>query len=210
MDDAEAQRECMAVGIFAKAPIPGFAKTRLVPRLGAEGAAQFQAQLIRRAIAVARKSAIGPVSLWCAPGPEHLFFAEIAAEFSVTLKRQSEGDLGLRLADAFSVLTMHSPALIMGVDCVVFEKSHLHQCARLLHGGHDAVFVPVEDGGYIAAGLRSFRPEFFTGIPWNTPQVMAETRRRAASAGLRIAETAMLWDIDLPEDYDRAAERTGP
>jgi glycosyltransferase A (GT-A) superfamily protein (DUF2064 family) len=47
-------------------------------------------------------------------------------------------------------------------------------------------------------------PRLFDGIAWSTPEVMAETRLRAQRAGLKVVEPAMLWDVDTPEDYDRA------
>ncbi|MGY9105389.1 MAG: hypothetical protein ACKVG0_02405 [Alphaproteobacteria bacterium] len=47
-------------------------------------------------------------------------------------------------------------------------------------------------------------PELFHDMPWTSERVMPETRRRANKIGLRFEEPKMLWDIDLPEDYERA------
>ena len=57
----------VGVAILAKAPLAGFAKTRLIPRLGAEGAAALQRWLLQRTVATALSAGIGPVTLWCAP-----------------------------------------------------------------------------------------------------------------------------------------------
>ena len=62
------------VAILAKAPIPGFAKTRLIPLLGADGAARLQERLLERALATAVEAKLGPVTLWCAPDAESPFF----------------------------------------------------------------------------------------------------------------------------------------
>ena len=194
----------VSVAIFAKAPIPGFAKTRLIPKLGPEGAALLQARLIERAVSVACTAAVGPVSLWCTPTPEHALFREVAARFPVVLHQQSDGDLEPRLSTAFQVLAQDCAAIAIGTDCVVLEPRHLQNAADLLRNEYDAVFFPVEDGGYILVGLRRPAPNLFHEIPWNTDRVMAETRSRACSLGLRVAEPEVLWDIDLPEDYDRA------
>jgi hypothetical protein len=92
----------------------------------------------------------------------------------------------------------------MGTDCVAIDVQLLSECANALHAGKDAVFLPVEDGGYILIGLKAPVPELFPDMPWTTECVMPVTRQRAAKLGLKIAEPKLLWDIDRPEDYERA------
>ena len=196
--------EPVSIAIFAKAPIPGFAKTRLIPALGPEGAASLQADLIVRTLEVARSARLGPVSLWCAPDVEHACFAAIAAAGDTVVHRQADGDLGVKMRTAFEVLHRDGPALLIGTDCAVITSEHLHQCAWHLQHDSDAVFLPVEDGGYILVGLNGPAPGIFHNVPWNGAEVMQSTRARAQTLGLRVAEPAMLWDIDLPEDYNRA------
>ncbi|HEX5279783.1 MAG TPA: TIGR04282 family arsenosugar biosynthesis glycosyltransferase [Micropepsaceae bacterium] len=198
------QTSPLSVGIFAKAPVPGLAKTRLIPRLGPEGAARLQSSLTRRAVKLARESNIGPVSLWCTPTTRHPLFQALAGEFGVALRDQAEGDLGARMCDALCQLTRDSPALLIGTDSVVLESRHLINAANLLRAECDAVFIPVEDGGYLLVGVRQCQPALFQGLAWNTSAVMEETRKRATHLGLAIAELETLWDIDVPEDYDRA------
>jgi len=108
------------------------------------------------------------------------------------------------MAHAFDELTPGGPVLLMGTDCAVITPAHLVGCADALRHGADAVVVPVEDGGYILIGLRAPAPGLFTAMPWSTSAIMALTRERARSAGLSIVECETLWDIDRPEDYDRA------
>ena len=196
--------EPLSVAIFAKAPVAGFAKTRLIPRLGPGGAAALQARLIERAVGLARAAQLGPISLWCAPDADHDCFKALAAAGDVEIFQQAPGDLGAKMRDAFAVLGRRGPALLMGTDCVVIEPEHLRHCAQALQTGTDAVFLPVEDGGYILVGLNRPAPDLFDAIAWNTPTVMETTRARAANAGLRVWEGAMLWDLDRPEDFDRA------
>ena len=105
---------------------------------------------------------------------------------------------------AFEVLTRHGPAMVIGTDCPVLNKSHLVDCAAVLRQGHDAVFLPTEDGGYALVGFARPWPELLREMPWGTDRVMAETRVRARQLGLRIAEPALVWDIDRPADHDRA------
>ena len=89
------------IGVFAKAPIAGHAKTRLIPALGAEGAAALHARLVGAALRTATSAAAGQVELWCAPHRRHAFFAECARDWGVVLRDQPEGDLGTRMAAFF-------------------------------------------------------------------------------------------------------------
>ena len=196
----------VAIAIFAKAPIEGFAKTRLIPRLGADGAAMLQRRMIERTVQTALAAGTGPVSLWCTPDCEHEVFRQLAAAQPVTLYEQSGGDLGERMANAFDIVARSRAALLVGTDCVVLCPLHLTRCAEFLRGRTDAVFLPAEDGGYVLVGLRQPAPALFRDIAWTTDRVMRETRARAAHLGLSIAEPVTLWDIDRPEDYDRAVK----
>lgn len=193
-----------AIAIFAKAPIAGFAKTRLIPRLGAAGAARLQSVLITRAVECAKAANLGPVSLWCMPDRSHPFFQEIAKKHSIPLHPQTGEDLGERMENAFAFLGKTMPVLLMGTDCVAIDAKLLNRCAASLQKGKDAVFLPVEDGGYILIGLKKPIQELFRDMPWTTERVMTETRRRAEEIGLRTEELETLWDIDRPEDYMRA------
>src|SRR6202034_4158096 len=83
-----ANAEPVAVAILAKAPLPGLAKTRLAPALGADGAAALQGRLIERAVETARAADIGPVTLWAAPDQDHPTFQALAALFGGALARQ--------------------------------------------------------------------------------------------------------------------------
>ena len=193
--------EPIAVAILAKAPLPGLAKTRLIPALGREGAALLQARLIARTLATACAAATGPVSLWA---PEESHFREFAQPFPVKLARQVGGDLGARMHAA---LESACPALVIGSDCPVLEPKHLRGAADALREGADAVIIPAEDGGYVLIGLRRPQPALFADMRWGTETVMAATRRRAAELGLAVRELAPLWDVDVPDDLERLRER---
>jgi uncharacterized protein len=191
----------VAIAVLAKAPIPGFAKTRLIPALGAEGAALFQARLIERALASACAAGIGPVTLWGAPDESHEVFAAMRARFGTALARQPDGDLGARMLAA--LVAANAPALVIGTDCPAMTAEHLHSAADVLRHGADAVACPAEDGGYALIGMRRPQPALFSGMNWSTADVMDETRRRLRARGLTWEESATLWDVDVPEDLER-------
>ncbi|MBX3503423.1 MAG: TIGR04282 family arsenosugar biosynthesis glycosyltransferase [Alphaproteobacteria bacterium] len=191
------------VAILAKAPVPGYAKTRLIPALGADGAAALQKTMIRRTVEIARAANLARVTLWCSPDPSHTLFAEMARGHGVELRRQFPGGLGARMLAAFRAQPPERPLLLIGTDGPALGVAHLLSCARSLHQGDDATFLPTEDGGYLLVGLRRALPTIFSGIAWSTPAVMAQTRRRLAVAGMRWSEPARLWDVDTPDDLRR-------
>lgn len=193
-----------AILVFAKAPVPGAAKTRLIPLLGADAAAALQERLLGRALATARSAAPARLELWCAPDATHPALIAAAQACQATLHVQQGTDLGARMAQAFAEVLQRAPqAVCIGTDCPALTAQHLRDAAAALQSGHDAVFVPAEDGGYILIGLARNEPRLFTGIDWGGAQVMAQTRERLRSCGLRWHELETLWDVDRPEDWQR-------
>jgi len=193
----------MRIAVFAKAPVAGSVKTRLAAELGPEGAARLHAVLAQRAIATAIEADLGTVELWCSPDVRHPFFASCAERFGVGLRVQSGADLGARMEHAVEdAIAHHSPIVIIGSDCPALDASMLRAAASALRG-HEAVFVPAEDGGYVLAGLAKRIPGLFEGIEWGSAGVMHATRKRLVHARSRWLELDPLWDVDRPEDYAR-------
>lgn len=191
------------IAVLAKAPVPGLAKTRLIPALGAHGAARLQRRLTRIALETAGAARLGPVTLWCAPDARHRFFRALERATGVSCMSQPAGDLGDRMLFAFRAHCALGPLLLIGTDCPALQAAHLRKAARALNDGVDAVFYPAEDGGYAMVGLRQPRPELFESMHWGTPDVMSRTRARARSCGLRMREFETLWDVDEPADLAR-------
>lgn len=147
--------------------------------------------------------------------PEHATLDPFRDVFAPTVHAQTGDDLGTRMRSAMATLcATHAQVLLVGCDCPVLSAHEVRDAARALDGyDNDVVFIPVEDGGYILIGVRTqpaserqkaVLDAVFNGIPWSTAQVMMKTRDRLATAGLRWAEQATLWDIDRPEDLQRA------
>ena len=189
-----------AIAVFAKAPVAGEVKTRLVATLGAEGAARLHQVLVERALATALAARLGPVSLWCAPDLSHPFFTRCAERFGVRLRSQQGADLGERMSRAFEQAA--APLVLIGSDCPALDPRDLVSAAEALRTD-DAAFVPAEDGGYVLVGLARADARVFANVPWGTAGVMAATRERLREAGLRWRELPELWDVDRPDDYVR-------
>lgn len=190
--------------VLAKAPQAGLAKTRLIPALGAAGAATLAERLLDDAVDRALAAKLGPVLLCGTPDVQHPAFARHAARPGVALALQVGADLGERMHQALASVLDHGPAgprqaLLIGTDSPALSSALLRQAASML-ATTDVVLVPALDGGYALIGLRRPAPGLFTGMVWSTPQVLAHTRQRLASAGLRHAELPAVPDIDEPAD----------
>ena len=186
--------------VMAKAPAPGFAKTRLISALGALGAAQLATQLLNHAVAQALAATLGPVDLCCAPDPAHPAFAALAFRRGLRLTSQVEGDLGARMGHAFERgLALSHSVLMIGTDAPAVDAALLQTAAHALMKT-DAVFVPALDGGYALIGLRQAAPSLFSNMRWSCASVMADTRIRLQALHMQHVELAAVADIDEPAD----------
>jgi hypothetical protein len=198
MPDAEGAAP-LAVAVMARAPQAGRAKTRLIPLLGAEGAARLQGWLLARTLATVRAAAVGPLRLW--------WDGEAAAADGLDADAtypQAAGDLGERMLAAFRRAPPAGGQLLIGTDCPAMAPDTLRAAAAALRD-HEAVLVPAEDGGYVLIGLRRAAAEVFAGVDWGSARVLAQTRARLAALGWRWLELPALWDIDRPDDFARLA-----
>ena len=181
--------------IFAKQPVPGQVKTRLIPARGAEGAARLAAEMLARTIEEASATELS-VELCGEPD------AASWSDAPVARTAQGEGDLGERLARAAArVIGGGGGILMIGADCPALDRARLLAAAQAL-ARHDAVIHPAEDGGYVLLGLRRFDPSLFSAIPWSTASVCEETLRRLDSLSWSVDVRETLRDLDQPADLD--------
>jgi rSAM/selenodomain-associated transferase 1 len=178
--------------VFARAPVPGAAKTRLIPALGKWGAARLHARLVRHAVRTALASGCGPVEVHGTA--RHSFFRSLKARFRLQRGR----DLGERMHHA---LSRNPGAILIGTDCPALTAADLRRAARLLRGGAEVVIAPAEDGGYALIGARRVPAELFRDIEWGTSSVYEETVKRLKAYRWRALRT--VWDVDRTEDLER-------
>ena len=190
-----------ALIVFAKAPVAGHAKTRLIPALGAAAAAALAEQLLEHAMRAAAAARFDHVELCVTPDAGHPAFRRLAAgNARLIVSTQGEGDLGARMDRALTrALGTHDTAILIGTDAPALDAGRL-AAAREALVGHDAVFVPALDGGYALVGLARPAPTLFAEVDWSSAKVMMQTRLRAGAAGLRWRELEPVADIDVPED----------
>lgn len=190
--------------MFAKAPVPGAVKTRLIPALGAEGAAALSARLITRTLDTIRACALAPVELHVSPDLGHPFIQSLLKDASLPLVPQRGADLGGRMQAALAAaLETADFAVLIGSDCPAMDCNYLQRACAALAGGHDAVMGPAEDGGYVLIGVRRSVPALFDGVEWGSDRVLEQTRQRLIELGWACLELPTLWDLDRPEDLAR-------
>lgn len=188
--------------IFTRYPEPGKTKTRLIPVLGEEGAATLQRQMTESTLAEVKKlSRFYPLSVEVhfAGGNEQLMQDWLGS--SIIYRRQTEGDIGCRMASAFqeSFEAGMDSIILIGIDCPNLNAQLMVQAFQALER-HDLVLGPAQDGGYYLIGLRRFVPELFIGISWSTNEVLQQTQKIIQRLELAVAYLPLLSDIDRPED----------
>ncbi len=191
--------------VVAKAPVPGRVKTRLIPALGAIGAAHLHEALTRRTLATIAEFHPARFQLHCHPGIAHPFFRDMQARHPLTLMPQRGSNLGARMHHALRLgVRLGFHAILVGTDCPEIDRAYLEQAARALETPRRLVLGPATDGGYVLIGCNFAPPRaLFTGVPWGTARVLRETLGRCRRLGIEPVLLTPLADIDRPEDLSR-------
>lgn len=187
--------------LFAKAPLPGQAKTRLIPALGLDGSAQLARWLLQHSLKQAEGALqagfVDTLHLCTNPPLANWPWAPNLARWQVS--SQVEGDLGARMAAPTQAALAQGAALLMGTDCPQLTPARIGEAASAL-AEQDAVLIPATDGGYVLLGLTIWLPQLFSQMPWSTGQVAAITCERLAAAGCSYSILPPLADVDEPDD----------
>jgi uncharacterized protein len=193
--------ERSALIVFARAPLPGRAKTRLLPALGEKGAADLYRCFLLDTFAGAAES--GAHVLVAGDEPEHLpALRDLAATAlpQVEVVAQSGADLGARMLNAFCYARAdHPAAVIIGTDAPTLPPSRLQE-ALARAATSDLVLGPCFDGGYYLVGMRTPQPRLFEEMTWSGPTVLVDTLARAHALGLDVSLLDPWYDVDTPED----------
>ncbi len=190
------QRVCIC--IFAKPPVPGRVKTRLVPLLGSRGAAELAKAFLQDTWAsVSALPWAKPVLASTEEGPQD--FLHSPAE----IWPQGEGDLGARLENISRCALRNHPLVIaIGADSPGLPGTYFVQAREAL-GRADAVIGPSEDGGFYLLGLRKCPTGLLSGIPWSAPTTCLETIAKLQAAGLTVYILDDWFDVDTPQDLEK-------
>ena len=188
--------------LFAKAPISGRVKTRLVPPLTPEQAVQLHIAMVWDTIELLQQLRGVDLEL-------HTDIAtDVWASAGVAQRLQSDGDLGLKMLMALDAALAggHERAMIAGSDAPALPLDHLEE---LLGVEEDVALGPTEDGGYYAIGCRRVHAGMFDGVAWSTQQTLEQTIQAARMSGLSVRLGRRWFDIDTPQDLTRLRSTPG-
>jgi rSAM/selenodomain-associated transferase 2/rSAM/selenodomain-associated transferase 1 len=196
-------RPAEALNIFSRYPEPGQTKTRLMPALGAVGAAELQAAMTRHTLSAARTLQNARPELatrvYYAGGDAGKMAARFGDDWDY--QPQAAGDLGARMAAAFADRFADGARRVgaIGIDCPGVTDETLHHAFDALKL-HDLVLGPASDGGYYLIGLSRPADDLFDGVDWGTGAVLQQTLDIAQQLGLSVALLDELHDVDEPTD----------
>jgi rSAM/selenodomain-associated transferase 1 len=192
--------------VFVKNAILGKAKTRLAKTIGDREALKVYIELLE----ITKKEVLKlniEREVWYAWNIEE---KDIWDEKLFQKKVQIEGDLGLKMKDAFK----HSfnegcdKVILIGSDCPTLSASILREAFEKLET-NDVVIGPSKDGGYYLIGMSSFNPEVLDNIYWSTELVLSQTEERVEENNLSLAKLEYLNDIDTEEDWNEYLAMNG-
>lgn len=189
------------IAVMAKASDPGHTKTRLVPPLTFEQAAQCNTAFLRDAAenilaAAAQNSIAGYVAY--GPADTEAFFHDNLPQ-EIALIEACYPSLGDCLDHAIAQLLArgHRAAVVLNSDSPTLPTPLLIETAEVLaRPGDRAVLGPALDGGYYLLGVKAQHRRLLEDIVWSTPQVTPQTLERAAELHLPVHILPTWYDVD--------------
>lgn len=185
---------------FAREPVEGGVKTRMMPHLSAHQACQLHCELVLWTSAQLAGSGLGDTELCVAGDPTHPLFERCSEMGIHRISRQCGRDLGERMFLALrDSLRRYGKVILVGSDCPAIDRGYLEQAVHALDSA-PLVLGPAQDGGYVLIGASSINEALFDNIPWGTAQVYTATVSAMRQQGLCWSELAALADVDRPDD----------
>lgn len=191
------------VVLFAKTPVPGGVKTRLLGTLTPTEAAALAGAFLSDLMGTLQLLAISDVRVALPTTDSAETVAPFVGQETVVVP-QGAGDLGERLARVTGAEFARGARVVaaVGADHPTLPASLLRRCLEAARAGRSG-WIPTEDGGFAAIALPRPLPGLFADVPWSTPQVAEAVRRNARRAGVPLEDCGVWWDVDTPEDLDR-------
>lgn len=203
MPDSKAARAALLV--FARLPVPGEVKTRLLPALSGEEAARLYDAFLRDALDQYR--ALGAdLRLYLAP-PADPIPPDLAPD-GVQVLVQHGPDLGARLLRAFveSFAAGYERLVVVGTDHPTLPAAFVEAAFDALAEPLSVCIGPSDDGGYYLLGMNELYPQLFQGMRFSRPDVFDETMARAAQTNAALTVLPPWYDVDTPATLLRLAQ----
>jgi uncharacterized protein len=193
------------IAFMAKASAPGRAKTRLVPPLTFDEAADLNTAFLQdvadNVLLAARHAAphggIAGYAAYGPPGSEDFFRRTLPA--AIDLLGAWLPNFGDCLFHTIREILArgHSSAVVLNSDSPTLPTALLIETAAVLaQPGDRAVLGPSSDGGYYLLGLKTAHRRMFEDIAWSTERVAEQTLVRAREIGLEVHLLPVWYDVD--------------
>lgn len=185
---------------FAKTPIPGQVKTRMLGSMNAAEACELHCELMLWTCRTLTRANLADVELWVSGGCEHSTIRACQKLGVAAVHSQTGSDLGERMFHAISDgLLRYRKLVLVGSDCPAIDERYLADALKALDD-ESLVLGPANDGGYVLIGATHIEASLFQGVSWGSGAVLDETRERLAASGHGWCELNTLPDIDRPGD----------
>jgi rSAM/selenodomain-associated transferase 1 len=188
-----------AIIIFAREPVAGFTKTRLIARIGSQNAATLSHAFTLDALAKARSTGLPLVIAAGALSGASAYFPPLARRFGAVLVDQGDGSLGARMRLSLERFSNPGGALLIGTDTPSLPASFIARGARLMRTA-PVVLGPSLDGGYYLVAVRGEPADIFRGVRWGGSQVLAQTLERLRRMHTPYALAPAWYDVDRWSD----------
>lgn len=191
------------IQLFARPPLKGKVKTRLIPHVGAQNALSIYRYCLRFNLNLLRRSGYD-YQLWLS---EHTELPWLAQQ---TPRYQQGENLGQRMHAALSSELsrenrIYERVILIGSDCLDLTTAIFNRVNSRLDA-HELVIIPATDGGYVLIAAKdSIDPLLFEGISWGSPKVLRQTLQRVMQCGVNASILNPLRDIDRYEDLQHYA-----
>ena len=188
--------------IFAKNPIPGKVKTRLIPHITPTEAAELYEAFVTDIICNTHKLQCEQVTIAYAPSNAEAAFHSICGQ-SVNYLPQKGDNLGERMKNAFkhSFDNGSTRTVIIGTDSPTLPLSYIQKAFDTLKEVPVAI-GPTFDGGYYLIGLSEQNFEIFDGIDWSTSKVFGQTLTRVQAINKQLYVLPPWYDVDTPDNLE--------
>lgn len=182
--------------LFAKSPVAGGVKTRLIPPLDPEQAAALHEAFVSDMLVRFQRDAAAQVELHTD------VLTDAWAQFGVSRRRQLSGGLQLKLFHGLQMALSRGfeTAAIVGTDAPTLPVELVDE---LLDSSADVTLGPAEDGGFWGIGARRIHPNMFDGVEWSRSDTLTRTVRAVRASGLSCALGRTWFDVDEPADLER-------
>ncbi|MDT8376729.1 MAG: TIGR04283 family arsenosugar biosynthesis glycosyltransferase [Mariprofundaceae bacterium] len=189
--------------VMAKAPIPGYSKTRLIPDMGENGAAGLSASMTEQALNESVAANVGAVEVCASPTSEDPHWATLQLPEPLLWSNQVSGELGARMDHAVAgPLARGESVILIGTDCPELDAKWIAKAAGSLRS-HDAVMIPARDGGFVLLGLKRYHPSLFADVAWSSEVVAQHMVSKIRALRWPLKLLPPLSDIDTREDLTR-------